>query len=165
MKLKPALQLYFLIFLGSLQMIGEELHLSRLKGFAAATQVAPNMKVFTAHEGYETHAAGFSLHWQDASGASQSLDLNPATYSRVTGPYNRRNIYGAALAYGPLLRRDPRTRALQESVMHFAFCTPGILGEELGVPRDARNLSVEILPTRIDARQDLELSWGVDCHG
>jgi hypothetical protein len=146
-------------------MLGDVLGLPRLKGFAAATQVAPAMKVFTAHQGYETHAARFALHWQDASGNPQTLVLNPATYGRVTGPYNRRNIYGAALAYGPILRSDPRTRAMQESVMHYAFCAPGSLGAELGIPPDARNLRMTVSPTRADARRDLELNWGVNCHG
>ena len=165
MNLKPALVLGFLISLGSLQMIGDVLGLPRLKGFAAAIQVSPAMKVFTAHQGYETHAARFTLHWEDAAGIPQTLALNPDTYARVAGPYNRRNIYGAALAYGPILRSDPRTRAMQESVMRYAFCTPGSLGVELGIPPDVQNLRMEVLPTRSDARRDLELAWGVDCRG
>lgn len=165
MNLKPALVLGFLISLGSLQMISDVLGLPRLKGFAAAIQVSPAMKVFTAHQGYETHAARFTLRWKDESGFPQALALNPDTYARVAGPYNRRNIYGAALAYGPILRSDPRTRAMQESVMRYAFCAPGSLGGELGIPTAAQNLRMEVLPTRSDARRDLELAWGVDCRG
>lgn len=165
MKLKPALVFCFLVTFGSMQMLGDVLGLPQLKGFAAATQVAPAMKVFTAHQGYETHAARFALDWQDGSGTEQSLELDPSTYSRVGGPYNRRNIYGAAFAYGPILRSDSRTRAMQASVMHYAFCAPGQLRHELGIPAEARNLRMRVTPTRADARRDLELNWSVDCHG
>lgn len=164
MKPKEILVLCFLVGVGSLQMVGDVFALPRLKGFAAATQVSPAMKVFTAHQGYETHAARFSLHWEDEVGATRTLALDPASYDRVKGPYNRRNVYGAALAYGPILRADPRTRQMQASVMRYAFCTPGSLGRELGIPPQARNLRVEVVPTRADARRDLELTWEVHCH-
>ena len=164
MKVKSALVFCFLVGLGSAQMLGDVLGLPKLKGLAAATQVAPAMKVFTAHDGYETHAARFSLHWVNAEGAPQVLELDPHTYRSVKGPYNRRNVYGAALAYGPILRGDPRTRPMQESVMRYAFCAPGELRRELGIPADAQDLRVRVQPTRADARRDLELEWSIQCR-
>jgi hypothetical protein len=164
MKPKAVTAFCFLVGLGSLQMVGDVLGLPQLKGFAAATQVSPAMKVFTAHQGYETHAARFSLHWKDEAGLAHVLSLNPETYSRVAGPYNRRNVYGAALAYGPILRADPRTRPMHESVMRYAFCSPGKLRGELGIPPQARDLRVVLVPTRDDARRDLEYEWRVDCQ-
>lgn len=164
MKTRPVLVCGFLVALGSLQMLGDVAGAPRLRAFAAATQVAPAMKVFTTHQGYETHAARFTLHWQDAASASRSLVLDPRSYRGVEGPYNRRNVYGAALAYGPVLRNDPRTRALQESVMHYAFCAPGTLRHELGIPSTATDLTLEVAPTRADARRDLEFVFQVDCH-
>lgn len=161
---RQAIAFGFLVTLGSLQMIGDVLGLPRLKGIAAATQVAPAMKVFTAHLGYETHAARFALHWRDAAGHYQALALTPATYRKVEGPYNRRNVYGAALAYGPLLRKDPLTQPLHESVMQYAFCTPGRLRTELGLPADARDIQISVQPMRADARVDLERNWEVRCH-
>lgn len=161
---RQAIAFAFLVTLGSLQMVSDVLGLPRLKGVAAAMQVAPAMKVFTAHLGYETHAARFALHWRDAVGIEQSMALTPVTYRRVKGPYNRRNVYGAALAYGPLLRNDPQTRALHESVMRYAFCTPGYLRTELGLPFDARDLRIAVQPIRADARDDLERTWEVRCH-
>jgi hypothetical protein len=152
-----------LMALGTSQMIGDVFGLPQLKGFGAATQVAPAMKVFTAHQGYETHAARFALHWRDPTGLEQTLELTPANYARLKGPYNRRNIYGAALAYGPILRRDPRTRSMQLSVIRYAFCSPGVLLGELGLPADARELRVSAQPIRADARVDLEQGWMVSC--
>jgi hypothetical protein len=156
--------LVLLVALGTLQMFAEVLAMPRLKAVFAATQVSPAMKVFTAHQGYETHAARFAITWIDVDGVSQRLTVDPEIYRNVRGPYNRRNVYGAALAYGPLLRADPKLRPMQESVMHYAFCSPGALRSDLGIPRDAVSLTIHVLPTRPTARGDLESSWEVDCN-
>jgi hypothetical protein len=153
----------FLVALGSLQIAADALGMPRVKAVAAALQVSPAMKVFTAHDGYETHAAHFSLSWRDADDAPHVLWLDPVSYSHVRGPYNRRNVYGAAFAYGPLLRADPRLRAMQESVMRYGLCEPGTLRAELGIPRDARQLIARVMPLRDPARDDLEFSWQVRC--
>lgn len=156
--------LVLLVALGTLQIFADVLAMPRLKAVFAATQVSPAMKVFTAHQGYETHAARFAITWFDADGDAQRLNVDPKIYHNVRGPYNRRNVYGAALAYGPLLRADPKLRPMQESVMHYAFCSPGALRSDLGIPRDAADLTIHVLPTRPSARQDLEFSWEVDCN-
>ena len=156
--------LVLLVALGTLQMFADVLAMPRLKAVFAATQVSPAMKVFTAHQGYETHAARFAITWIDDDGDTQRLAVDPEIYRNVRGPYNRRNVYGAALAYGPLLRADPKLRPMQESVMHYAFCSPGALRSDLGIPRDAASLTIHVLPTRPTARGDLESSWEVDCN-
>ena len=161
MKLRAALVCTFLVVVGSLQIVAEAFAWPRVRAFAAALQVSPAMKVFTAHEGYETHAAQFSLSWLHA-GETWILPLNPASYGGVRGPYNRRNVYGAALAYGPLLRADPKLRAMQESVMSYAFCVPGTLRTELGIPAGATHIRAHVTPT--SGRSDLESTWQVHCH-
>ena len=153
----------FLVALGCGQIAAEALGMPRVKAVAAALQVSPAMKVFTAHDGYETHAARFSLSWYDAAGERQILALDPATYARVSGPYNRRNVYGAAFAYGPLLRADPRLRGMQDSVMQYALCEPGVLRAELGIPADAQRLTARVSPVRPTGRTDLPLTWEVNC--
>ena len=163
MKLRNALVFAFLVSLGSIQMAGDVLDAPRVKALGAALQVAPAMKVFTAHQGYETHAARFTLHWQARDGRTGALVLGPSAYREVEGPYNRRNVYGAALAYAPVLRADARTRAMQESVMSYAFCAPGALRPELHVPADAWRFALDIAPRHADARRDLELTFAVAC--
>jgi hypothetical protein len=154
----------FLVALGSWQMAADVLGMPRLKALAAATQVSPAMKVFTAHDGYETHAAKFALSWRDRSGLVHELPLTPAVYRHIAGPYNRRNVYGAALAYGPLLRANPETRRMQESVMQYAFCSPGILRKELHIPIDASQLQAHVTPLRPVQRSGLEHEWEVSCN-
>ena len=163
MKNRDRLVWALLVAIGCLQIGAEGLGLVRVQAFAAALQVSPAMKVFTAHQGYETHAARFSLSWVDDSGSSYRLALDPGTYSHVEGPYNRRNVYGAAFAYGPLLRADPRLRTMQESVMQYALCDPGTLRAELGISQDAHLLVAHVSPVRPMNRTDLELSWPVRC--
>jgi hypothetical protein len=162
---REAIVFAFLVMLGSMQMAGDVFGAPRLKAFGAATQVAPAMKVFTAHQGYETHAARFTLRWESDDGVAGALVLGPTAYRGVAGPYNRRNVYGAALAYAPLLRADSRTLGMQESVMRYAFCTPAPMRAELGLPAGAHRFALEIAPLRADARRDLELGFVVDCHG
>jgi hypothetical protein len=156
--------LVLLVALGTMQMFADVLAMPRLRAIFAATQVSPAMKVFTAHQSYETHAARFAIAWIDAAGDTQRLSVDPEIYRNVRGPYNRRNVYGAALAYGPLLRADPKLRPMQESVMYYAFCSPGALRSDLGIPREASDLTIHVLPTRPPARLDLEFSWEIDCN-
>jgi hypothetical protein len=162
MKPRHALQFWLLVGLGCSQIVADVVGMPRVKAVAAATQIAPAMKVFTAHQGYETHAARFALHWRNADGSSGMLPLTPENYATVEGPYNRRNVYGAALAYGPILRADERTRPLHDSVTRYAFCEPGVMRHELGIPLDAQALAVRITPRTVQ-RPDLETSWEIQC--
>jgi hypothetical protein len=125
----------FLVAVGLLQMAGDVvehgLHARvgrAVKGVAAATAAAPAPKVFSAVRGLETYSTRFFLEWQDVEGKSCSLELTPAVYARLRGPYNRRNVYGAALAYGPVLPAE-----LRDPVMRYALCGRAPLLRELGI--------------------------------
>ena len=83
---------------------------------------SPAPKVFSAVRGLETFSTRFFLEWQDRAGAAHTLELTPAVYSRLRGPYNRRNVYGAVLAYGPVLLTDPRGRPMFDAVAVHALC-------------------------------------------
>ncbi len=90
--------------------------------------------------GLETYSTTFILEWRDASGEPREFVLDSETYTRLHGPYNRRNVYGAALAYGPVLASDPRTRPMLDAVLRYALCPPRPLLAELGIdPADVRN--------------------------
>jgi hypothetical protein len=131
----------FLLVLGLAQMTGDllEQHVSRpagraLKGVAAATAASPAPKVFSAVRGLETYSTHFFVEWTDSAGATHSLRITPEVYARLRGPYNRRNVYGAALAYGPVLPAE-----LRDPVMRYALCGDAPLLRELGVdPGDVR---------------------------
>jgi len=125
----------FLLVLGLLQMTGDLLQSyvnepvgSAVKGIGAATTASPAPKVFSAVRGLETYSTRFFIEWKDKEGMEHSLELTPEVYSRLRGPYNRRNVYGAALAYGPVLPAE-----LRDPVMKYALCGDAPILRELGI--------------------------------
>jgi hypothetical protein len=122
-----------LLIVGFLQMTGDVLGLSALRGIGAATVTSPAPKVFSAARGLETYSSRFFLEWTDRQGQAHSVALTPEIYSRLAGPYNRRNVYGAALAYGPVLSTDPRTQSMFQAVIRYAFCGEAPVLNELGI--------------------------------
>lgn len=119
---------------GCSQMLAELGHAPRLRAVAAATQLAPLMRVFTAHQGVETFAARFALGYLGASGEWQEVAIDHRNYAVLDGPYNRRNVYGAAFSYAPLLAQNPATAKMWRQVVHYALCEPGSLRAALGLP-------------------------------
>ena len=130
-----------LLVIGSLQMIGYLTNLRVLRGIGLASGIAPFPKVFCAAHGYEAFAATFFLEGTLANGELWSQPLTPEFYSRLRGPYNRRNVYGAALAFAPRLPQELRDELLRESLAPMSQ-----LRRELGVPADLREIRVRIVP-------------------
>lgn len=135
--------------------IADLLGIRPLQGLAAASGASPAMKVFTSHDGYETFSPRFRLEWTEA-GERRSLVLTPEVNARIRGPYNRRNAYGAALAYSPVLTARTNTRAMHASVMRYALCDPAPLIEEL---RLGDLESIEDLVVIIEPRRPLDPKW------
>ena len=122
-----------LLVVGSLQMVGDVADVPALKGVAAATMIAPAPKVFSAVKGLETYSTRFFVEGERADGTTLSVELTPEVYGRLAGPYNRRNVYGAVLAYGPVLAGDPVLGPAYESVLRAALCGDAPVLVELGV--------------------------------
>jgi hypothetical protein len=122
-----------LVALGLAQIAGDLTNVPALKAIAAATGAAPAPKVFSAIKGLETYSTHFFLEWRTRSGESRSLELTPEAYARLAGPYNRRNVYGAVLAYGPVLSSDPNSKPLFDAVARYALCGEAPLLRELGI--------------------------------
>jgi hypothetical protein len=127
---KPVL---LLLALGLLQMAADVLRLPTLKGLAAATAASPAPKVFSSVRGLETFSTRFFIEWRDASGAFHSTEITPERTSGLMGPYNRRNVFGAVLAYGPVMQSDPRTRPMFDSIAKYALCGDAPLLHELRI--------------------------------
>lgn len=126
---------------GLLQMTGHVLQVPLLRGIGLASGIAPFPRVFCETDGYEAFAAGYFLRWEDPDGNRVSRRLTAEWYADLAGPYNRRNVYGAALAFAP--RMQP---ALRDAVLAGSLSPESALLRELGVPDDAANLSVHIVP-------------------
>ncbi|MBL4846224.1 MAG: hypothetical protein JKY65_11905 [Planctomycetes bacterium] len=124
--------------LGLLSFLGQLTGVPVLKGVGAASGVAPLPKVFSAHKGVETFAWDLTLVY-DRDGLEERVPMTPERCASFSGPYNRRNVYGALLSYGPLLPDE-----LRRAVAREAFSPQGRLRRELDVPADAENLRVEL---------------------
>jgi hypothetical protein len=122
-----------LALLGCVQAIADVAGYPTIRAIANATQVSPAMKVFTSHAGYETFSSRFSLEYTSTTGEAKKIELTPERYAGLAGPYNRRNTYGAALSYAPVLLSSPRTEGMVTSVMRYALCDPAPLVAELGL--------------------------------
>jgi hypothetical protein len=134
--------------IGCLQMLGYVTGSRLLRGVGAASAVSPLPKVFSDVDGLETFASEFTVRYRDARGTLRETRITPELYGRLAGPYNRRNVYGAALSYAPRLPRP-----LWESVYCHGLGPQGPLRSELRFGPDAREFSVTIR-TRTRGRSD-----------
>jgi hypothetical protein len=129
--------LMLLVALGLLQMAGDLLGLPILKAIGAASGASPAPRVFTTVRGLETFSTRFWLEWEATDGSPRSLAVTPEVYRRLRGPYNWRNVYGAALAFGPVLATGARTRPMFQAVAAYALCGDAPLLRELGIDPNA----------------------------
>lgn len=143
----------FLVLLGTAQMLGDVFGVLPLKAVAAATGASPAPKVFSAVQGLETYSTRFFLDLGD-----RRVEVTPELYARIRGPYNRRNVYGAALAYGPVL-----PPALREPVMRYALCGDAPLLREMSLPK-ARIVAVELEPLPGTSLGELPTRFEVRCR-
>jgi len=142
-----------LLVIGSFQMIGYITGWKTLKGLGAASGMAPYTKVFCDVDGLETFASSFTIEIETASGETIRREMTPELYGQLIGPYNRRNVYGAALSYAPRLPEK-----LWTTVFRFGLCEGGPLRTELGLPPDATRIKV-VIQTKTDGRND---SWTLE---
>ncbi|MEE9422310.1 MAG: hypothetical protein V3V50_04050 [Gammaproteobacteria bacterium] len=121
-----------LTFFATIKVIADVFGFQQLSAVAAVTNVAPAMKVFTAHKGYETYSSRFELTVDFDDGQTITIELKPENYAGLKGPYNRRNVYGALIAYGPVLVKSPITQPMWNEMSQRAFCGEASVLSELG---------------------------------
>ena len=83
---------------------------------------------------------------EDAGGVTRAVELTPEVYGRLRGPYNRRNVYGAALAFGPVLASNARTRPMLEAIATRALCDGAPLLRELGIETAGAPARIRVEP-------------------
>lgn len=152
--------------LGFAQMAGDVFRIPALKPTAAATAASPAPKVFSTVKGLETFSTRFFVEWKDEENRDHSLEITPERYAMLRGPYNRRNVYGAVLAYAPVLASDPRTLPMVGSVSGYALCGDAPLLRELGIPEETttRNLKIRLQTRPGIPTPDLPLLLEPNCR-
>lgn len=153
-----------LLLLGTLRMAAEGLGLDALAGVATATGASPAPKVFSVVGGLETYSTRFLLEIRRAGGAREVVELTPERYAALRGPYNRRNAYGALLAFAPALSSAPRTQPMFDAASRYALCGEAPLLRELGIDASDRvgPVRVRLIP-RPGTRTQLPLRFEVSC--
>ena len=149
-----------LLVVGLAAMAGDLLGSDALYGLGLATHASPAPKVFTARDGLEGFSADYELHYDSADGPEQ-LPLSPQLYGQLRGPYNRRNVFGAALAGGPFLAEPPTLGPLHQQVSTWAFCEHDVL-TELGAPPAVGPIELHVTP-REGTSTELPLTLEVSC--
>lgn len=126
---------YVLVAVGLLQALGWATGSAALRGIGQMSAASPLPFVFSSFRGVETFAAEFEVELEKTDGTRVSYVITPELYSKLDGPYNRRNTYGAVLSYGPALDA-PGERRLVESVLRYGLCNGGPLAWEFGEPEN-----------------------------
>lgn len=144
-----------LCFFATVKVIADILAWEKLSAVATITNVAPAMKVFTAQKGYETYSSTFELAIVYTDGFIDSKILTPRIYAGLQGPYNRRNIYGALIAYGPVLFASPKTQGMWKTMAYNAFCRKQSVLSELNFADDRTIKSATIKYHKQVATKDI----------
>lgn len=129
----------FVVSIGLLQIIGFVTKNKAIRGVGVAISSSPLPLVFTKVKDVETFSNQFFIDYTTKNNQRYSLKITPEVYSKIEGAYNRRNVYGAAFAYAPVLDKK-----LLDAVLSYAFCDKN-LTNEIGIPNDAKNFSVRIV--------------------
>ena len=156
-----------LVIIGTLQLTGDLFGFPVLKTLGLVSHASPAPKVFTAQEGFETYSSDFYIKWIEIDRQEHITHLSPATYKNICGPYNRRNAYGAALSYAPVLYANPKTREMHASIIHYAFCGQAPLLHELGIDplKILGNIQIEIKPRqKLPADHSWKLNYEIICN-
>ncbi|MEE9437553.1 MAG: hypothetical protein V3V14_01050 [Saprospiraceae bacterium] len=119
-----------------------------IKDIGILTCASPLPIVFTEVKGVETFASDFYIKYKSDSGENEKIKITPNLYSKIKGPYNRRNIYGAAISYGPVLPDK-----LWKSVLEYGLCND-VLKSEMQIPVTTTDFEIEI-STRTLGRDDI----------
>ncbi len=135
------------VLIGLLQIIGYVTKVDAIRSLGILSSSAPLPLVFTEVKGVETFVNDFYIHYKDETGANQELKLTPEIYKHLKGPYNRRNIYGAAIGYGPVL-----PESLWNSVLSYGLCNH-VLNEEFNISKEVSEVSI-FIKTRTAHRND-----------
>lgn len=137
-----------LLLLGLLQCIGYIFKQPLIRGLGMASAASPLPLVFSHFKSLETFSSKFEIDLLSSGPNSakkiETYEVIPKLYSKMKGPYNRRNVYGAVIAYGPKLEGD--TGKLRDEILRYGLCPNGPLVQEFELPKDFSQAVVRVIP-------------------
>jgi hypothetical protein len=146
--MKPYIISAVVIIIGSLQCIGFVFQSDSIRKLGQLTAASPLPLVFSHFRGLETFSPRFFLRVERDQVAPQEVPITPELDSQLDGPYNRRNLYGAAFAYGAVLQKESE-RLMVDGILRYGFCKNGPVRELLDssqVTQSNDHLSAVIKP-------------------
>lgn len=147
---------FLLLGVGLFSIVGYVFDIKALRGIGMAAVLSPFPKVFSDVDGLEPYASDFTLAYTLPDGRIQNVQITPAFYQQLRGPYNRRNVYGAALSYSPRLPDE-----VWQAVYCHGFKEGGPLRDEFYIPAGAAEISMTIR-TKTRGRAD-QWTLNPDC--
>ena len=123
--------LYIVIGISLLQTVGFALNNKQIKGLGLASVASPLPIVFTQFRGVETFSLDYQIRVKDVKGIEKIIDLDSNNYSNLKAPYNLRNVYGAALSYGPAFKGEEID--IRNSILEYSFCKDSSLKKALSI--------------------------------
>ncbi len=115
---------------GLLSPVGYLGHWPALELLGRASAASPLPLVFYDMDGYEEFASLPTLVVRTRAGQELIVPITAETVARLRGPVIRLHPYILGVSEGPR-----KQAGLLDPLLTFAFCDPGRLAEELGLPR------------------------------
>lgn len=143
--LKKIMPATFLLTIGLIQMGGDLCGLQKIKGLAAAWGASPCPKVFTTINGLETFSSRYFLSWKNENQETVQIEITKDLAKHLKGPYNRRNVYGALLSHGPILKNLEGTKQAYSSAINYALKNQKVLLHELGINGEETSNEIELI--------------------
>lgn len=128
-------------------MVADLCGLRSLKGLLTAWGCSVQPKVFSTVEGLETFSSKVIVRLKCRDGKLLEAPLSKQLARRLRGPYNRRNVYGAILVYGPVLQQHPQLGPMMEAIIEQSAREGSPLLKDFAVSaRDVAEVEVELIP-------------------
>lgn len=131
-----------LLLLGSMNMIGYIFDSNNMKNIAYISTSSPLPFVFTSYNDVETFSLHHELNLEYKNGTNSAILLDHKLYSKLKGPYNRRNVIGAAFSHGAFFT-DKRMLEIRDQIFYWGFCE-GQLLDEFGIDKGLNKVTINI---------------------
>lgn len=149
-----------LFVLGCLNIIGVIFNSPSIKGFATMTTASPLPFVFTSYNGIETFSTTFNLDITFRNGSKSEILMDHKLYSKMQGPYQKRNMVGAVFSHGPFFK-DPRMLEIRNQVLHWSFCQEH-LTKEFGI-NDMIEKAIINVKSKTKGNEDKRWQMSIEC--
>lgn len=141
-KLWKYILMNLLFMLGALNLTGMIFHSPELRGIAVMTMASPLPFVFTSYNDVETFSTTFTMDVTFKNRSQGNFILDQQMYSKLKGPYQRRNVIGAIFSHGPFFD-NPQMIQIREQILDWGFCR-GHLAHEFGIHDPIGKVLIEV---------------------